>query len=1287
MDAVEGERGSLPAFVGREADIQELRQAWQHGLRREAPRRPPGRRARDGQDHARRAAGPGGGGRRWARAVGHLSPRPVDARTRPWPRSWPGRPTAVPAERRVALRACWPTSPPPCGPGSSHVPPLPDDRRELFHAAADLIAELAVHDTRPPRGRRPPPGPPHHRPAPPVRAGRHPRRCPCWSSAPTATRRSTGPTRCRRCSPTCRATRDVTHTVLDGAPPRLGARASCPSRRVVDALWLRAEGNPLFLTELLRHVGTDLPTVDPRTLPQSVDAGVARRLARMDAGTRQLLAVASIIGPEFSLDTVARTGEVPPNRLLAAADEAVAEEIIEPTGEPNHYRFVHEAVRSAVEHRVAPNRGVHVHGRLADRARGRPAGQTGADDHLVRLAFHAAAASPVGGSVTAATHAGRAGDQAMAQLAFDEAAEWYGVALGLLGGHGRDAAALKCRLLVSLGDAHDRAGEKVRARHSFLEAVAVAHTIGDQALISLAEAALGRSPWPVPLDKPLASKIPVGVQNQHPFVMPRAAAGQAAAAGRAAGTPRRHPPRRPEKPARRKAARPPSRWRPSAARTTSRGRSRPGTSRRRSPHPRRTAGPRRHGPSGPAGTGERRPRRRRLPVRPRRHPSLRSPPKPRRDPSPSRGRPRRRLRRGGPRPACADPVPAQGGRPKAQRAPDPEPRHPRRPRPGSPAGHRRPRRPRPSGAPPAAGPLVEVPAAEAAPPAATRTRRPTRRKSPVRDDVAESPDPARPLTPDDLSELWAEPDPEPVAGGDGVVRRPVGRRRRAHARQPPHQGPPVRPPGPPQPSVGTGGPRRAAPGQRPDRRHRPRHRRRGPGPSRATRGGSSTAWRWAGCRRRTRTSPPSRPWPTPPATPSTAGTRPPTRPCGPCSRVASTTPGRPCSTSGPSPSGPATSRQTQGDRDQRYWMALEWGSDEAVAEVETSLKALPLGRAWAATVALLLARTRRYDDAAEWLGSISEHVAVHPPLRRRVDADGGLRPRSGGPGQGQPHRDRRRPPHPALRRPGRRAVRGPGVPRARRPGSPAWPPPPAATGSWRSATSTPPSPSTAGSRPIRPWPTPRPSGAGPCWPRDSGGRPQAGREPPRAGPRPGRRARHAAPGRRHPGQAGWEMIVFEPVGRAFEVDRRLTKGAGPPRRTPGCTAAELGRHLAQLEHALDPPCFRSRPDRGAQTWRRRYPQWRGAKPAAGPFSASSRPRTAVPAGAARWRRARAPRDHRTAPRPAVLVRRVVDRKGLLEGVPLRCLEIANLAHLVAHRRALPPVCPKPHGVRPRWPGT
>ena len=76
----------------------------------------------------------------------------------------------------------------------------------------------------------------------------------------------------------------------------------------------------------------------------------------------------------------------------------------------------------------------------------------------------------------------------------------------------------------------------------------------------------------------------------------------------------------------------------------------------------------------------------------------------------------------------------------------------------------------------------------------------------------------------------------------------------------------------------------------------------------------------------------------------------------------------------------ADTKESRVGRDQRYWMALEWGSDESIEEVEASLKALPLGRAWAATVALLLARTRRYDDAREWLASISDHALSTRPF-------------------------------------------------------------------------------------------------------------------------------------------------------------------------------------------------------------------------------------------------------------------------------------------------------------------
>ncbi len=902
MDAVEGERGSLPAFVGREADIQELQQSW--------------RLASGGKRQVVLLAGEPGMGKttlveRLARGVVADGGRVLWGTCPPDP-STPFAPVA-----EILVRAAA-TAPPDVvsrygllahiAPSlrlrASHVPPLPDDRRELFHAAAGLIAELAartplllvVDDLH--------------------RAHRTTVRLLQYVLAATrevpmlvvGTYCDTSVDRAHAVSSLLTdlsGDPDVTHKVLDGLP-RFAVDTILPNPAVVDTVWTRAEGNPLFLTELLRHVGTGLPTVDPRTLPGSVDAGVARRLSRMDAGTRQLLAVAAIIGPEFSLDTIARTGEVPPDRLLAAADEAVAEEIIEPDGEPNHYAFVHEAVRSAVEHRVAANRGVHVHGRLATELEQTP---STADDHLVLLAFHAAAASPVGGSVSAAAHAGRAGDQAFNQLAFDEAAEWYGVGLGLLVGHSRDAASLKCRLLVSLGDAHDRAGEPVRARHSFLEAVAIARTLQDPGLIALAEAAVGRSPWPAPVHKPLTSKIPVGTQNQHPFLMPEPPPAKLLPLGELLA-----------------AAEPP----PSPTRTKPVRRSTPRVAAEREME----AAARRA-----AAAAEMEPFLPPLPDAPSAPASRSSSPAPAKAPAKAKSV------------KAAKPAPSAKASAKTGAKPGTRSR---------------------KAAAAASADIADVVAPR--PPPARRRPAPPAAAPPV------APKPAIPFTPDDLSELWADPEPdsapapEPMGWTDApwddddptpASRRTTGRLSALRARH-------SRPWGPE------------------DVDERLKASDQIVAIAETTDDGDLAmegyAWRIADRMEMGRLSQADEDITAFSNLANAIGDPIYRRDAAAYAAMRALLEGRfedarsALLDMAALAERAGETKETPGGRDQRYWMALEWGSDEAVADVESSLKALPVGRAWAASVALLLARTRRYDDAHEWLGSISEHVLSTRPF-------------------------------------------------------------------------------------------------------------------------------------------------------------------------------------------------------------------------------------------------------------------------------------------------------------------
>jgi tetratricopeptide (TPR) repeat protein len=499
---------------------------------------------------------------------------------------------------------------------------------------------------------------------------------------------------------------------------------------------------------------------------------------------------------------------------------------------------------------------------------------------LVQLAFHAAAASPVGGSVSAAAHAARAGDQALAQLAFDEAAEWYGVGLGLLVGHSRDAAQLKCRLLVSLGDAHDRAGEQVRARHSFLEAVAIARTIKDPALIAEAESALGRSPWPVPVHKPILSKIPVGTQNQHPFLMPEPPPVKLLPMGELLAT-SSAPDMPPVRPVRRST--------PQVA----------------AEQEMRAAA---HRAAAAAAAAE------------------------------AAAHPSKSKSASAPAPAAtADPGPPASTKGKSRKAPP---------------------------AAPAVAPVPITP--------------PRPRRHPAAPTVAAAPTPAMadPYTPDDLSELWADPEPKSTPMGwseapwddddhTPASRNTTGRLSALRARH-------SRPWGPE------------------DVDERLKASEQIVAIAEATDDGDLAmegyVWRIADRMEMGRLSQADEDIAAFSNLANAIGDPIYRRDAAAYAVMRATLEGRWDDARSALLDVRALAdrvgetKETPGGREQRYWMSLEWGSDEAVADIEATLKALPVGRAWAAQVALLLARTRRYDEALEWLGTISEHVVSARPF-------------------------------------------------------------------------------------------------------------------------------------------------------------------------------------------------------------------------------------------------------------------------------------------------------------------
>jgi len=263
-------------------------------------------------------------------------------------------------------------------------------------------------------------------------------------------------------------------------------------------VWRETEGNPFFVSEVLRHLvetkaveqraGRWMLTsaVDELGIPEGVRDVVGRRLSRLPHSTNRVLSVASAVGLEFEPAVVEQAGDVKGEDLLGALEEAAAVRLL--TEVPGaRYRFAHALVRATLYDELSGPRRVGLHRRVAEAIEALHSDDL--DDHLPALAHHwARASAPAAESTRAVDYAARAGDRAMAQLAHDEAAVYYRQAIELLGAAGRAADdARHGELLISLGEAQRRAGDAAH-RDTLLEAAHLAEARGD--VDALARAAL-----------------------------------------------------------------------------------------------------------------------------------------------------------------------------------------------------------------------------------------------------------------------------------------------------------------------------------------------------------------------------------------------------------------------------------------------------------------------------------------------------------------------------------------------------------------------------------------------------------------------------------------------------------------------------------------------------------------------------------------------------------------------------------------------------------------------------
>ena len=291
-----------------------------------------------------------------------------------------------------------------------------------------------------------------------------------------------------------------------------------------EAVQSRTDGNPLFVTELLRHLdemtgGTyHYGEADPADLvrlgvPEGIRTVIGQRLARLDPMTIEVVEVAAVIGRDVDEDALAPIlAYVDRTTVARCFDEAERAGLFRAVkGPASLYVFAHELIREAIDTGLGTAKRALLHHRVAD------ALETGSAHAqsvpLAQLAYHYSQASTKDDARKAIKYAKLAADQALHTLAYEDAVSHVELAFDLYGRLGQDPEeGLYADLLLLRGRALFACGEGVKAKADFEQVAATARKLGDAArLTDLALAATGTairhiwseygtvSPWVVEL--------------------------------------------------------------------------------------------------------------------------------------------------------------------------------------------------------------------------------------------------------------------------------------------------------------------------------------------------------------------------------------------------------------------------------------------------------------------------------------------------------------------------------------------------------------------------------------------------------------------------------------------------------------------------------------------------------------------------------------------------------------------------------------------------------------------
>ena len=261
--------------------------------------------------------------------------------------------------------------------------------------------------------------------------------------------------------------------------------AEPPHPGVVAALVDRTGGNPFYTTELVRLIGSEhrrqpLAAGDVRALdvPSGIRDVLLRRVHRLPEDTQSLLMVAAVVGREFQPDLLEHLTGIDAEHLLLGLEPAIAAGLVTTAEGGWGFGFRHPLIHESLYANVGRVERARLHARIAAALEDISSASPAAD--VVQLAYHYLSAGPVGDPAKAVRYAREAGARAMRQGAWQDAVRHLEQALTALSPSLPDTDAIRCDVLVELGQARRSSGQIHEAHRAFEESISLADRIGDE---------------------------------------------------------------------------------------------------------------------------------------------------------------------------------------------------------------------------------------------------------------------------------------------------------------------------------------------------------------------------------------------------------------------------------------------------------------------------------------------------------------------------------------------------------------------------------------------------------------------------------------------------------------------------------------------------------------------------------------------------------------------------------------------------------------------------------------